>query len=268
MADDEDMSPVPLSRVLNDSTAYLLSYIRVTDDDNFSSGFTTTGESSRSVSGEKRRREDESEEEEQEQVEPVRILAAKRPMIGPVQPVQPMAPKSIVLSTQTNGPALFDSKFDSRKRQTTPVSPPPHQSNGGLPGLAVYDDDDDEDNDQDDTNRNHASAPQFGASLPPKPKFSPVASKAFYATATSPIDRGREPVPHMHHSPHGNSPRRNKHNRQQEKRRKKNKGLSPYNAGGGGGGGGGSGKKHGGGGGGGFGGGRKGMHAGMKPRHG
>jgi mannosyltransferase OCH1-like enzyme len=32
-ADDEDMTPVPLSKVLNENTAYLLSYIRVGDTD-------------------------------------------------------------------------------------------------------------------------------------------------------------------------------------------------------------------------------------------
>jgi len=32
-ADDEDMTPVPLSKVLNENTAYLLSYIRVGDSD-------------------------------------------------------------------------------------------------------------------------------------------------------------------------------------------------------------------------------------------
>jgi hypothetical protein len=266
MADDEDISPVSLQKVLNDPTAYLLSYIRVSDTAGPHGAIMTNGHGSEQQG--KRAREDEEEsEEEDEEDAPVRTLVAKRPMIGPVRPTTSSN------GAQVDGPSLFTSSFDRSQRQTTPVSPV-HKSNG------VHADDHHTDDGEEDEHQ--ALSSRFGSALPrngPKPTFSPLATTNFYGqnAPASPISRPHGPGPdfdarsHSHSHPH--SPSSGK--KHQHRRGKKHKGgrdaegknrsgkrstAAPYKAGGYSGGGPGGGR--------GFGGRGKGVHSSMKPRNG
>lgn len=258
-ADDDDMSPVPLQRVLNDSTAYLLSYMRVPEGEAGASSGTTPrkemGTANGEGSGKRGRDAEESEEEEEEEEEPARTLVAKRPMIGPVRP----SPASNGFAnghakgqmkgigngfgaSSEQGPSLFESSFDQAKRQTTPVSPPR--------SAADQEDDDDED-------RNAASSSRFGAALTSssissgnKAKFTPLPANNFYGLPRppmplSPISRPRDPGPdshsHSHHShshshsqhSHSSSPRGKKHKNKNKKHRGGRDGEGKHGSGGG-----------------------------------
>lgn len=243
-ADDEDVAPIKIDNVLNERSAYLLSYVRITEDEE------DEGVGSRSMNGTpasngyaKKRpapeSDDEEDEEEEEEEKEANILRVKRPFIGPVRPspgtkasingMPTVRPVSNGHNTKT--PSLFPSRLENGSDSafangTTNFKSNPTPDNERLndekeENDTDIDSDDDNDNAGDVTGEaeDGSGMSAFGAEMNKGRTIirgpRPIPAQTFYNK--SPIARPRAPGPGPH------SPLRSPHDRDRDRKSKKSR---------------------------------------------